>query len=189
MNDEINVWRKCSTCKAPIPFEGSYYKCSVSTCNRKGKESVFCSMECFDAHVPVMNHKDAWGLKETAPKKSQHDAAQSAATAQSRPAPKKESPKPVRRAVVSRPSPSSAASSSSGGGGPAKLNDDAPKEILIVVSRLKAYIKARSGMRTSDEVLHGLSDIVRSVCDEAIHNATRAEQKTVLARDLPANRY
>ncbi|MEE2677998.1 MAG: hypothetical protein VX546_05410, partial [Myxococcota bacterium] len=60
-----------------------------------------------------------------------------------------------------------------------------PREILIVASRLKSYILARSGMNTSDRVLAPLSEILRRVCDEAIENARREERKTVLDRDIP----
>ena len=60
-----------------------------------------------------------------------------------------------------------------------------PKEILVVASRLKAYVQARSGMSTSDRVLPLLSDHLRKIVDEAIRNAQRDERKTVLDRDVP----
>ena len=60
-----------------------------------------------------------------------------------------------------------------------------PEEILIIASRVKDYVRARSGLNTSDRVLDPLSDVVRRVCDEAIRNAERAERKTVLDRDVP----
>ena len=60
-----------------------------------------------------------------------------------------------------------------------------PEEILIISSRLKEYIRARSGYNTSDRVLEPLSDIVRRVCDEAIKNAQREGRMTVLDRDVP----
>jgi len=61
---------------------------------------------------------------------------------------------------------------------------DAPKEVLIIASRLKAYVKSRSGMNTSDGVLDSLSDIIRKAVDEAISNADADERKTVLDRDV-----
>ena len=63
--------------------------------------------------------------------------------------------------------------------------DNAPRETLIVVSKLKKYIRARSGMNTSDTVLPALSEHVRRLCDEAIRNAGASERKTVLDRDIP----
>jgi histone H3/H4 len=58
-------------------------------------------------------------------------------------------------------------------------------EILIVASRLKEYISARSGFSTSDKVLTPLSSIVRRVCNQAIENTRRAGRQTVLDRDIP----
>ena len=60
-----------------------------------------------------------------------------------------------------------------------------PPEVLIVASRLKDYIRAKSGFNTSERVLSPLSDIVRRVCDEAIENAGRDGRATVLDRDIP----
>ena len=62
---------------------------------------------------------------------------------------------------------------------------EAEQEVLIVVSKLKKYIRDRSGMNTSDSIVDGLSDHVRAICDEAIRNAALDERKTVLDRDIP----
>ena len=59
-----------------------------------------------------------------------------------------------------------------------------PIEVLIVVSKLKAYIRARSGMNTSDTVVDVLSDHLRSLSNEAIRNAARDGRKTVMDRDF-----
>ena len=61
----------------------------------------------------------------------------------------------------------------------------APREILIVASRLKDYIRAQSGFNTSDKALGPLSDIVRRVADEAIRHARSEGRQTVLDRDIP----
>lgn len=63
-------------------------------------------------------------------------------------------------------------------------NDDIPREALIVVSKLKAYIKNRSGFNTSDAVMDVLSDHLRRLCDLAIDNASVDGRKTVLDRDF-----
>ena len=60
----------------------------------------------------------------------------------------------------------------------------ATEEVLVVVSKLKKYIRARSGMNTSDAVVGVLSDHLRSVCDQAIQRATSEGRKTVLDRDF-----
>ncbi len=59
-----------------------------------------------------------------------------------------------------------------------------PKDILIVASKLKDYIRARSDMNTSASVMDILSDIVRIECDRAIESARREGRKTVLDRDF-----
>jgi histone H3/H4 len=61
----------------------------------------------------------------------------------------------------------------------------ADEDILIVVSKLKKYIRARSGFNTSDGCMEVLSDRVRALCDRAIESARENERKTVLARDIP----
>ena len=62
-------------------------------------------------------------------------------------------------------------------------------EVLVVVSKLKNYIRSKSGMNTSGGVGSALSEIIRKVCDQAIENAKSDGRKTVMDRDvsLPAN--
>ena len=57
-------------------------------------------------------------------------------------------------------------------------------EILVVASRLKDYVRNKSGMNTSDAVLDVLSDKLRELCDEAIRRARGAGRQTVLDRDF-----
>jgi histone H3/H4 len=64
----------------------------------------------------------------------------------------------------------------------------AEAEILIVVSKLKKYIRERSGMNTSDAVADVLSEHVRAICDDAIRTAAADGRKTVLDRDVPRPR-
>ena len=66
-----------------------------------------------------------------------------------------------------------------------RIYDPTLGEILIVVSKMKKYIRDRSGMNTSDAVANALGDHVRAVCDEAIRAAARDGRKTVLDRDVP----
>lgn len=58
------------------------------------------------------------------------------------------------------------------------------KEILIVASKLKKYVKSKGDINTASEVMERLSDIVRVLCDEAIAHATRDNRKTLKARDF-----
>ncbi|MCH6551291.1 MAG: hypothetical protein IH804_04670 [Planctomycetes bacterium] len=156
MTDE-NQWRRCSACKNPIGLDSQYWVCSVSTCNRKRTALAFCSLTCWEVHLPGANHREAWAEERVAPARAAATTSESSSRATG------------RRRVVRQPAPRS----------------DEPGETLIVASRLKDYIRTRSGYNTSDRVLGPLSDIVRRVCDEAIENATRDERQTVLDRDVP----
>ncbi len=58
------------------------------------------------------------------------------------------------------------------------------KEVLIVASKLKNYIRGASGMNTSSAVIDVLSDRIRDLCNQAIENAKREGRKTVMDRDF-----
>jgi histone H3/H4 len=140
--------------------------CSVSTCNRKRTGMVFCTVSCWEIHLPVANHREAWALDKVAPSEAQAKAEASG-------------DKPPRAAPTRRIARSAVPEATRGG-------SDASLEVLIVASRLKDYVRAKSGMATSDRVLEPLSRIVRQVCDRAIRNAERDGRKTVLDRDIPS---
>ena len=93
-------------------------------------------------------------------------------------------PQPARR-IVGDPAPAPVSASSSGA---VHLNDIVDRDMMIVVSKLKKYIKDRSGMNCSDAVAEVLSDHVRILCDDSIRAAGREERKTVLDRDVPRPR-
>jgi len=61
------------------------------------------------------------------------------------------------------------------------------QEVLVVQSKIKAYIKAKSGMSTSGAVAGHLSALIRAMCDNAIANAEGAKRKTVMDRDFGGN--
>lgn len=163
-----SAWRKCSTCKTPIELGNIYFECSVSTCNRRGTSYVFCSVNCWDAHVPMMRHKEAYALERTAPT-TLEPAPEATAT---RP---NQTRAPERR-LVSAPSAPSQADD---------LEDRPTDEVLVVASKVKAYIKARSGLAVSSGVMDALSEHIRRLCDESIRESRRNERKTVLDRDVP----
>jgi hypothetical protein len=163
---ETTAFRKCSTCKTPIAYGSKYFKCSVSTCNRRPTALYFCSVPCWDAHVPDARHRDAWAEEETAPSGPEADDAEE---------------KPLRRKVVTT-SPSTPA----GAGAPEPLSDDLPRDVLVVMSKVKAFVKAHSELRTSDGVSDPLSDHLRSVCAKAARSAQANGRTTLLARDVEA---
>lgn len=70
------------------------------------------------------------------------------------------------------------------GQNPAPGAEGGAKEVLIVVSKLKNYIREKSGMNTSAAVAETLSDKIRSLCDQAVENAKRDGRKTVMERDF-----
>ena len=145
-----NFWRKCSSCKKSIGYNQKYYVCSVSTCNGQRTGYVFCTVFCWEVHVPGANHRDAGAIEKMSPAKGTDSA---------------------RRIIPTAVTHMAA---------PTKI----PKDILIVASKLKDYIRARSEMNTSAEVMSVLSDIVRGKCDQAIDKARQAGRKTVLDRDF-----
>jgi len=155
---EVTPWRRCSACKKPIAVGAVYWACNVSTCNQKRTALAFCSVSCWEVHLPGANHREAWAVERRAPKtpeSGREPAAESSGT---------------RRIVR---------------GAPARATEGPPREVLIVASRLKDYVRARAGYNTSDGVLDPLSDIVRRVVDQAIENARRDGRITVLDRDVP----
>ena len=174
MTDDATTWKRCSTCKKPIAFGSGYFTCNVSTCNRKGTDFAFCSVSCWDAHVPVLRHRDAWAEEQRAPTAAAW-AEQQRAEAERAAAPP---PEPRPRSVAAPATAATSAPAPSGAGQPL------PHDVLVVVSKLKAYVRARSGMNTSDGVADVLSDRLRGLCDEAIERARAAGRKTVLDRDF-----
>jgi hypothetical protein len=183
---EADIWKRCSTCKSPIAFASTYYQCSVSTCTRKRSGFVFCKVDCWEAHVPMMRHREAWAVEETAPTKAQWAAEQAAEGGESKP---KAEP---ARAAAPAPAPAPAVVRRPGGEGEgrritvpsAAASPPPPKEVLVIASRLKDYIRTRYGMNTSDGVLEPLSDALRRLADRAVMNARDDGRKTLLDRDF-----
>ena len=118
---------------------------------------VFCSMDCWDAHVPLAGHREAHAEERSAP----------AAGGAAEPAKPRTRAKAKRRVV------------------PAKRRDPSlPREVMVINKALKAYIKAAGDMRTSDAAAEVLSEKLRDMCDRAIDRAKDDGRKTVLDRDF-----
>jgi len=189
MTTEADVWKRCSTCKNPIAFSATYFVCSVSTCTRKRSGFVFCSVDCWEAHVPMMRHREAWAVEETAPTKAQWAAEQAAEGGDAKASERKIERRPEPRVSESRaPEPSVVRRSGEEGRRitvPAAASAPAgPREVLVIASRLKDYIRQRYGMNTSDGVLEPLSDELRRLCDRAVVHAREDGRKTLLDRDF-----
>jgi histone H3/H4 len=174
MHEDLNAFRRCSTCKAPIAFRAKYFTCSVSTCNRARTGLFFCSLPCWEAHVPEARHRDAWAEVQTAPTQEawQLERAERAeAEARSlAPAPA------ARHAPKTAPAhPPKAANA------PEQAVD---RDVLVVLSKLKAYVRARSEMNTSDRVTEVLSNHLRKLANQATAHAAADGRTTVMDRDM-----
>ena len=167
-----SFWRRCSSCKKEIGFTRTYWVCNVSTCNRKRTGLLFCTTSCWDIHLPLMNHREAWAEERRAPTREawQREQAEEAARARaSSLAPASAPAREPQQRVAPAPRPPSS---------------PAPREVLVVVSRLKSYVRERSDMNTSDGVMELLSDKLRALCNDAIRSAQRDGRRTVMERDF-----
>ncbi len=184
-------WLRCSACKRDLDYGVAHWVCSVSTCNRHNTNYKFCSVACWDSHVATLRHRDAWAVEARAPSRqaAERDLISTAELrppslpprpAAPAPAPMVRSPssssEPARRVIA--PPPAAPAASA------VTLEPASDDDILIVVSKLKKYIRDRSGMNTSDSVAEALSGHVRALCDDAIRTAGTDNRRTVLDRDV-----
>jgi hypothetical protein len=156
----MEIWRKCSSCKKEIFCRSFYFVCSVSTCQQKKTDYAFCSVECWDAHIPVERHR---GEGFSAIERRAPDRANT------------ESPLTQKRRVIS----DIHATKSSG------LMGSIETDVLVVASKVKKYISDRSQMNTSASTMDALTDRVKRLCDRAIQNAREDGRKTVMDRDIP----
>jgi len=153
----MQVWRKCSSCKGDILTGQKYYVCSVSTCQGKVTNYAFCSVNCWDAHVPVERHRgDSAGAME-------------------RTAPKEPGAEPAPRVVLTGGTPAKA---------PPPGKTSVEDEILVVVSKVRKYVSEKSGLNTSAEVYDTLTEKIKRLCDRAIDHAKSQGRKTIMSRDF-----
>ncbi len=156
-------WRKCSSCKKSIAFNTNYYECSVSTCTGQRTGYVFCSVPCWEVHLPGAKHRNAGAIEKRSPTQSQYQAPATDVTVAA--------PKRIMVQASGVQPVASAKSSMS-------------FEILVVVSKMKQFIKDVSDMNTAEDVNQILSDKVRYECEKAILQARADGRKTVMARDF-----
>ncbi len=159
-----NVWRKCSSCKKDILLNSKYYECSVSTCTGLRTGYVFCTVSCWEVHLPGAKHRDAGAVEKRSPMTA--DASDAGAAG-------------PRRIIVGSPA-------SVSGSSPAKMANKSSMsdEVIVVVSKMKQYIRDISDMNTAEDVNKILSDKIRNECEKAIESARADGRKTVMARDF-----
>jgi histone H3/H4 len=159
LEENKNYWRHCGSCKKEIGFNTIYQVCNVSSC----KKLVFCSVDCWDLHNPVMNHKSSWAEENRSPKQSEFKNENENENQTSTP----------RRILVNNST--------------AKKNENENEnenEILIVASKLKQYIKDKHDLNTSSNVMEILSKYVRKFSDQAAQKAKSEGRKTLMDRDF-----
>ncbi len=156
MNSVQTYWRKCSTCKKEIGLNTKYYECSVSTCTGQRTGYVFCSVSCWEVHLPGAKHRDAGAIEKKSPSQPEAEP---------------------KRIIISAPPVAGAAAST-------VKKSPMSQEVLVVVSKMKQYIRDISEMNTSEDVNKILSDIIRTECEKAITSARAEGRKTVMARDF-----
>ena len=169
---EPQFFRQCTTCKKPIGFGADYLQCSVSTCNRNKLAQFFCTLACWDAHLPEARHRDAWAEPMKAPTREAFRREQA------------EEEDREKRSAARESSMSEEADKRRRIIGAAASSEQITEDVLVVVSKMKAYVKARSGMNTSDGVVDVLSARIRQLCDAAIEVAHADGRKTVMDRDF-----
>lgn len=152
-----------------------YYRCSVSTCNQKRTGLAFCSVQCWDAHLPFANHKSAGAIEERAPAQPDGTTVGPLATPTSS-APAAAPNPPPQRKIVRIGAP--------GGSHAHAISSARPQEILVVQSKIRDYIAEKSGFNTSTSAYDWLSMAVTILCDQAIEEARADGRKTVMDRDF-----
>ena len=121
-------------------------------------------MACWESHVPGARHRDAAAVEKKSPNPSEFAKTQDPSNVGS-----------GQRRII--------ASTSTIQNSTAVAKKD-ESEILVVVSKVKAYIKSQADMNVSDEIMDILSHRIRYFCDQAIKNAQSDGRKTVLDRDM-----
>lgn len=169
-----------------MDFGQKYWVCSVSTCNKKRTGLVFCSVGCWDAHVPMMNHREAWAEERQAPASAAADPDRISENVPKSPISSAFSGGSSGASGAARP----AMTMSSGGGARRIVAASSSsvtatnQEILVVVSKVKEFVRSKAEMNTSDRVMDVLSDMVRALCEDAIRRAQEEGRKTIMDRDF-----
>lgn len=182
-----SFFRKCSSCKKEIPFKGKYFLCSVSTCRHPRSGSRFCSIDCWDAHLGIMRHRDAEVLEAKAPSREEYEAelAQEKVSEQTQSSTAKD---PGAVNTKEKISSNQASKEVVMNTVPVTENNQNQEEFavdtLVVVSKVKNFIRERSGMNTSQCCIDALTQKVCRDALQAIEKAKEAGRKTVMGRDI-----
>jgi histone H3/H4 len=120
----------------------------------------------------MLRHREAWAEEQKSPTEREWADEQAREQQEAERAKAQADQTPITHAVTKEP----------------RMSNEVPevtKEVLVVVSKVKSYIRASSGMNTSDAVTEALSELVRNAADQAVAKAKSDGRKTVMARDIP----
>jgi hypothetical protein len=168
MEAHQDYWRACSSCKKNISYNAKYFECSVSTCTGKRTGYVFCSLPCWERHLPGARHRDAGAIEKKSPTYIEYKTELQSENTEAGP----------KRIIVGQ---SQSVTTNTNTSRPLSPME---QDVLIVVSKMKQYIKEKSDMNTAGDVAEILSNLVRRACDEAIACARNDGRKTVMTRDF-----
>ena len=160
--NEKHYWKHCSSCKKEISYHANYQVCSVSTCRSKKTGLIFCSIPCWDAHLGFANHRDASAEEHRAPSKEEYM-------------------NEVKNEQIAGDHHEQRKIIASGSSSSSPLKDI---ETLVVVSKVKGFIRQASSMNTSQCAIDALTQHVADTCLKAIEKAKVAGRKTVMGRDF-----
>lgn len=69
----------CATCRKLIALGATAYRCSVASCNAGRMKLRFCSVACWEKHVPTARHRNASWIAEDKAGASAEAAAEASA--------------------------------------------------------------------------------------------------------------
>jgi len=168
----MKIYRKCSVCKKEIYQGHKFQECELSSCKKHG----FCSVNCWNMHNEVLNHRQAGAIEMVAPHYT-HSSLQDSVQDSTQDNVGSTNAKVTmpRKILVTAKSVV-----------PTETNMESrgEDEILIVASKLKDYIKSKFDLNTSQQVLNVLSDEVRRSVDRAAVRAKSEGRKTLMDRDF-----
>ena len=170
------MWKKCSSCKNPIGHQQKHFVCSVSTCNGLRTGYVFCSVPCFERHLPGARHRDAAAVEAISPGSSM---THSSASVNSDSTKSTSAATQTSAAVTTAPKRIIPTTNQ-----PSTFRASEPQEVLVIASRLKEYIQKKSDFNTSASVMDVISHHIRIISERAIDNARAEGRRTVMDRDF-----
>ena len=157
-----DYWKKCNICKKEIPFGSAYFLCSVSTCRNSRTGFTFCSLECWDAHLGFVKHRSCFAEEAIAPRGDDF------LTKESSDENTMIEERPSRRIICSHQ--------------PTSVQHNV--DTLVVVSKVKQFIKDESELNTSQCAIDALTQKVVQACLDGIVRAKEAGRKTLMGRDI-----